>query len=79
MISVDGLDVQTFEYPDRAAAEVDVVLVGPDGGSVGTSMVGWMATPHFYHVEKLIVLYVGDAAAVMALLVGAVGPQFAGG
>ena len=32
----------------------------PDGSSIGTSMVSWVATPHFWSLEKLIVLYVGE-------------------
>ena len=39
----------------------------------------WMATPHFFKSGKLIVLYLGDDVAVMTLLTGLLGPQFAGG
>jgi hypothetical protein len=55
------------------------VLVSADGGSVGTSSMSWMATPHFYQAGKLLVLYVGDNAVVADMLESALGSQFAGG
>lgn len=75
---VNGGDVQVFEYVDTAAAEAEAALVSPDGSSVGTSMVGWVASPHFYRAEKLIVLYVGDSEAVTDVLESVLGQQFAG-
>ncbi len=78
IIVVNGGDVQVFEYADAAAAEAEAAVVSPDGSSVGTSMVGWVASPHFYRVEKLIVLYVGDGEAVTAVLESVLGQQFAG-
>ncbi len=41
-------------------------------------MVGWVAPPHFYKKEKLIVLYVGDDNNVLDILEGVLGTQFAG-
>lgn len=79
IINVNGADVQVFEYADTAAAAAAAALVAPDGGSVGTTMVTWVETPHFYKLGKLIVLYVGTDAAVTTLLEKAFGPQFAGG
>lgn len=78
VVKVDGGDVQVFEYPDAAAAAADAGTVSADGSAVGTSMVGWLAPPHFYLAEKIIVLYVGDAESVMSRLENAVGAQFAG-
>jgi len=54
------------------------VQVAPDGRSMGTAMVTWVASPHFYMSGTLIVLYVGDDAALQTLLEEALGPQFAG-
>ena len=34
--------------------------------------------PHFYRQSRLIVLYVGSDRAIMTLLEGLLGPQFAG-
>ncbi len=78
MITVNGGNVQVFEYADAAAADAEAALVSPDGGSVGTSMMTWVATPHFYKKGKLIVLYVGDSTDVTDGLKAALDPQFAG-
>ncbi len=78
VIVVNGGDVQVFEYADAAAAEAERALVSPDGSSVGTSMIGWVASPRFYRAEKLIVLYVGDSEAVTDVLESVLGQQFAG-
>ncbi len=78
VIVVNGGDVQVFEYADAAAAEAEAALVSPDGSSIGTSMPFWVAPPHFYRAEKLIVLYIGDSEAVTDVLESALGQQFAG-
>ncbi len=78
VIKVNNGDVQVFEYMDANAAEAESQLVSPDGSSVGTSMVGWVAPPHFYKVEKLIVLYVGENEDTIGMLDSVLGPQFAG-
>ncbi len=79
VITINGQDVQVFEYENEAAAKVEAGLVSADGSSVGTSMMSWMATPHFYNSGKLIVLYVGDHNDTIELLAGILGPQIAGG
>lgn len=78
VIKVNGEDVQVFEYTDAAAAEAEAATVSPDGGSIGISMVTWVAAPHFYKTGKLIVLYVGDNQTIITTLETALGPQFAG-
>lgn len=75
VITVNGADVQVFEYPDAAAARTEASLISADGGSVGTTMVTWVATPHFYTKGRLIVLYVGDDADMRGILEFALGPQ----
>lgn len=79
VITVDGQDVQVFEYESEADAKAEADLVAPDGSSVGTSMMTWIATPHFYSGGQLIVLYVGDQSSMMNLLEEVLGSQFAGG
>ena len=79
VITVNGEDVQVFEYADAASADAEAALVSPDGSSVGTTMVLWIATPHFYRAGQLIVIYVGDSTAVTDALEAVLGPQFAGG
>ncbi len=79
IITVNGGDVQVFEYADAAAADTEAALVSPDGYSVGLSMISWVATPHFYQADRLIVLYVGDSTDVINVLEAELGQQFAGG
>jgi hypothetical protein len=79
LIKVNGEDVQVFEYRDGAIAEKEAALVSPDGSSIGMSLPFWVAPPHFYKAGKIIVLYVGENAAVMVVLENVLGPQFAGG
>ena len=56
IIKVNGTDVQVFEYESVEAMESEASQVSADGGSIGTSMVAWMDTPHFYKTDKIIVL-----------------------
>lgn len=79
IISVNGHDVQVFEFADAVTAEAAAETVSADGTSVGTSMMTWMDTPHFFRVDKLILLYVGSDQATLELLQEVAGPQFAGG
>ena len=78
IIKVNGADVQEFEYETSEAMEADAAQVAPDGGSIGTSMVTWVTTPHFYKAGRILVLYVGDDQTILDLLEGALGAQFAG-
>ncbi len=77
-ITVDGENVQVFEYADTEQAEAQAALVSPDGSSIGTTMASWIAPPHFYQAGKIIVLYVGDDTTLINLLESVMGPQFAG-
>ena len=79
ILKVNAADVQVFEYESVEAMQAEASQVAPDGGSIGTSMVTWMDTPHFYKAGRLIVLYVGSDASLLSLLENALGPQFAGG
>ena len=78
-IIVNGGEVQVFEHASAEAADEEAGLVSPDGASVGTSMILWVATPHFYKSGALIVLYVGENAAVIDALEALLGTQIAGG
>lgn len=68
IVRVNGADVQVFEFPDVAAREAAQAMISPDGTSIGTSMVTWMDTPHFWGKGQLIVLYVGSDAATIDLI-----------
>ena len=75
---VDGEPVQIMEYRDAAALEADAGHISPDGSSTGTTMVTWIAPPHFFRTDTAIVLYVGESPQVIEALTSVLGPQFAG-
>ena len=77
-VKLNGADLQVFEYKNAQAMEKEASQVAPDGGSVGTSMMTWIDTPHFYKVGRIIVLYLGNDPTVLDLLNKSLGPQFAG-
>ena len=78
VISVDGSEVQVFEYPNEEDSRLAAGTISSDGGSIGTSMVSWVEAPHFFRTGKLIVLYVGEADAIIEALQVVLWPQIAG-
>ncbi len=78
VITVGGERVHVFQYARAEDAERDAGRVSQTGASVGTSMMSWMAPPHFYKAGRLIVLYVGSDTSTTRALERALGPQFAG-
>lgn len=79
VISVNGSEVQLFVYDDEAAARAEAGQVTPEGTAVGSNVMMWLATPHFYRSDKVIALYIGDDPATLTALEAVLGPQFAGG
>jgi hypothetical protein len=77
-INFNEESLQVFEYKSAEAMERDAALVDPDGGSIGTTMVTWVAAPHFYKKGQVIVLYVGDNQELSKMFESILGPQFAG-
>ena len=77
-VNLNGESVQVFEYDSAETMESDAVLVDADGGTIGTSMVSWMATPHFYKKGRILVLYIGDNQEMLRLLESVLSAQFAG-
>jgi uncharacterized protein (DUF305 family) len=73
----DPVEVQVFDYADASDAEADAAAIGPDG-QPRTALVEWIAPPHFYRADGLIVLYVGDDHSILELLSELLGPPFAG-
>lgn len=76
---VNGEDIQVLAFASEDAASQDASQVSADGYEIGTAMVTWIATPHFFQCGNLVVLYVGDNAGMLELLEGQLGAQFAGG
>lgn len=78
LLSVEGHEVQVFEYSSEEVALSAAETVSPDGSSVGTTMVSWIGSPHFFRSGSLIILYVGEDAAALQALQTVLGPQIAG-
>ncbi len=76
LLTVNGEGVQAFEFASEAEAIAETVSA--DGSSVGTSMILWVAPPHFYKAGRLIVIYVGSDGGVINILQEIMGSQFAG-
>ena len=68
--------LQIFEYADQAAAESDAAKIKPDGSIDGFSP-SWVASPHFYRLGRLIVIYLGDEARDLSGLKSVLGDPFA--
>jgi hypothetical protein len=78
IVSIGGADIQVFEFQNELDAEVGSSTVSEDGTEIGTSIIRWMDTPHFYAKGKIIVLYVGQNPEITNLLESLLGTQFAG-
>ncbi len=78
LLTVNGEDVQAFEFASTEEAATAASTVSADGSSIGTSMVSWVGPPHFYQGGKLIAIYVGSDSGVINILKEAMGSQFAG-
>ena len=78
LLTVNGEDIQVFEFASTEEAASAAETVSADGSSIGTSMVSWVAPPHFYQGGKLIAIYIGSDSGVINTLKEAMGSQFAG-
>jgi len=77
IITVNGEDVQIFEYPDSTAAAAEAAQISPDAGSVGANMISWVAAPHFYTKDRIIVLYIGENDSITRALFEILGEPIA--
>ena len=78
MVQVNGEDVQAFGYPSAAEMDAQAARISPDGGTIGTSKIHWIGTPHFFKQGRLLVLYVGENGDLLRILAATLGRQFAG-
>ena len=78
VFTVDGNDMQLYAFRSVEEAQSAAAQVAPGGGSIGTHAMAWMAPPHFFRKDRLIAIYIGNAAKTLAQLQRIFGPQFAG-
>ncbi len=88
LLTVNGEDIQAFEFGSAEEADAAAGGVSATGTSIVTTMadgtematmVDWFVPAHFYKAGKLIVIYVGSDNDVIDALQDAMEPQFAGG
>ena|ERR1700694_4068909 len=86
-LTVNGEQLQVFEYASVQDANAQASTISPDGtkfttvsssGQHGASIVDWVKPPHLYTSGRVIVIYTGTSNPVMNLLVKILGKQFAG-
>lgn len=77
VFTVDGRDLQVYEYASGAAAAAEAAKIHP-GGMIGTSSPMWIAPPHFFHRDRLIVIYLGADPKAISALTEILGPELAG-
>ena len=75
---VEGGDVQVYTFASDEVAESEAKKVSPNGSTIGTSSMHWMAPPHWFRRGSTIVNYLGSNAKVLAELERLMGKQFAG-
>lgn len=82
VLAIENEDVQVYEYHAADTARSEAGSVSPDGSTIAAgdalARVEWVATPHFYQRDRLIVVYVGHNRDVLDVLEGALGAPFAG-
>jgi hypothetical protein len=77
-------ELQSHDYDDRdlgvdglAAAQADAAQFQPNG-QPRVAGFAWAGPPHVFHKERVLVIYVGDDAAVVGRLTALLGAQIAG-
>jgi len=78
VLTVDGEEIQIYEFDSKEATDKVAETISPDGSTVGTTAVAWTAPPHFYRTDKVMVIYAGTDTTTKAAMESAIGPQFAG-
>ncbi|MDX1600097.1 MAG: hypothetical protein R3191_01145 [Anaerolineales bacterium] len=79
VIKIENATIQIFEYADREARSTHSALISEHGSSIGTTMVTWIDTPHFWAQDRIIVLYVGSNQSIVDALTQILGQPLATG
>ena len=79
LLTVNGAEVQVYEFPDEASRQAAQETINATGNIIGSMTVDWMEEPHFFGAGRLIALYVGDDQAIIDLLSARLGDPFTEG
>jgi hypothetical protein len=80
-MKVNGEQVEVYTYGSAEDANTDAARISSDGTTItGGTVINydWVAPPHFYKQDRLIVFYDGSNDEIIQLLQEVLGPQFAG-
>jgi hypothetical protein len=81
IMTVNGNDIEVYQYANAQALAADTRDIDPDGciGSISGGMLDpWTAPPHFFKSEGVMVIYLGSDSKMLQLLTSVMGKQFAG-
>lgn len=78
VLTINGEDLQVFEYPDANLLQQDADMISSDANTINGESMAWIAPPHFYQRDNLMVLYIGDNQETIDLAIQVIGEQFAG-
>ncbi len=75
LLSVNGQQVQVFEFNSVSARQEAESMVSSTGSSIGGYIPSFVSTPHFWSSGQMLVLYVGQDQQVMNVLTDVLGAQ----
>ncbi|MDP6823230.1 MAG: hypothetical protein QF554_08050 [Dehalococcoidia bacterium] len=83
IIKLGDADIQVHEFKTAALPVGMASGVSSDGGALklpdgSTVSVRWIGPPHFFLIDNVIALYIGEDATVLSALLGVAGESFAG-
>jgi len=78
VLAIGADEIEVFQFARAQDAERAAAMVSPDGGTVGTSAMHWMAPPHFHRRGRTILIHLGNGPKVRSALERIAGVPFAG-
>jgi hypothetical protein len=82
-LTLNNERLQTFLYPNPEAAQAEAQRFSRDGAWIDRAgepvLINWIATPHLFLVDSMVIIYVGENAELLAALSDAFDEPFAGG
>jgi len=78
-LTVDGQNVQVFEFPDEASRETAADTINPSASQIGEIIPEWVDVPRFWSTGRVIVLYVGQDQTLIDRLTSVLGQPVATG
>ncbi|MHB8652061.1 MAG: hypothetical protein ACYC8S_02910 [Minisyncoccota bacterium] len=77
-VTFNGDRIDGFIYDTAGTANTLVHLFSPDAKNLGGNPIQWVAAPHIYLFQNVIILYLGSSPYVLRTLTNTFGSQIAG-